>query len=397
LDKPAIYLDHAATTATRKEVVEAMLPYLGEIYGNPSSLHVHGRQAHKALEQARSQVATLLNAPSAESLIFTSGGTEAINMAVKGIAFGLQSRGKHIITSRIEHSATLEPIAWLAEQGWEVTYLQADEEGFLNPADLAAVIRPDTVLISLIHGNNEVGTLQDLEALGRIARTHGIVFHADTVQTLGKFPLDLSVLPLDLLSCSGHKLYGPKGTGFLYATEQARHVLTPWIHGGGQQDNLRSGTENLAGIVGLAKALELMTNEREDLTAALYELQEALISGIEQQVPSARLNGPRELRKRVPGNVNFSFAPVEGEVLVLRFDLEGISVSSGSACHSSILQGSHVLHGMGRNDVEAKSSVRFSLGRENTMADIEAVLDVLPRVLQKAGYFRSHPLTATIG
>lgn len=394
--KPSIYLDYAATTPTRPEVVEAMLPCFDLNFANPSSLHQPGQQARKTVDACRERIALLLEAPSPECILFTSGGTESINLAVKGVAFSLREKGRHIITSRIEHAAVLESCAWLSHEGWEITHLPADADGFISPQALDTAIRPDTVLVSLIHGNNEVGTLQNLDALGEVARRHRVLFHVDAVQTVGKVPLNLSRLPVDLLSCSAHKLYGPKGIGFLYVSDEARAQITPWLHGGGQQQGLRSGTENIPGIVGLTKALELAVAETDHEAANLRTLQEKLITGILELAPSARLNGPRDVNLRVPGNVNFSFTPVEGEVLVLRFDLEGIRVSSGSACHSSQLQGSHVLHGMGRTENEARSSVRFSLGRTTTTREIDAVLEALPRVLQKAGYFRTHPETATI-
>lgn len=395
--KPTIYLDHAATSPTRKEVVDAMMPFLTDAYGNPSSLHHKGREAHKALASAREQVASLLSAGTPESILFTSGGTEANNMALKGIAFSLREKGRHIITSQIEHPSVLEPCAWLKKQGWEIIYLPVDGEGRVSPDDLIQALRPDTVLVSLIHGNNEVGTLQPITDLGNIIRCHGAFFHVDAVQTVGKLPLNLTDMPVDLLSCSAHKFYGPKGVGFLYANEKARQVITPWVHGGGQQEGLRSGTENLAGIVGLAKALELVLQDQRAASEHLYTLQQRLMEGILHHAPSARLNGPRHVRDRVPGHINFSFPPVEGESLVLRFDLEGICVSSGSACHSGQLTGSHVLQAMGATEAETRSSVRFTLGIENTQDDVDTVLSALPKVLKKAGYFRHPTITATMG
>ncbi len=396
MNKPSIYMDNAATSQMLPEVTEAMQPYLGAIYGNPSSLHTAGKQAAKAMAQARAQIAQYLNVASSEEIIFTHGGTESNNMVFKGITEALINKGRHVITSVIEHPAVLEPCAWLEQKGWQVTYLPVNAEGFVSPNTLSEAIRPDTVLISVMHGNNEMGALQPIEALGALARERGILFHTDAVQTVGKLPLNLQNMPVDLLSCSAHKLHGPKGVGFLYASANAHEHLRPLLHGGGQEGGYRSGTENLAGIVGMAKALKLAIEGIPGHTQAIQAMQKRLIQGIMDIAPQARLNGPLDENLRVPGNLNFSFAPVEGEALVLRFDLEGICVSSGSACHSGQLNGSHVLNAMGCTDDEAKSTVRFSLSHTNTLAEVEAVLAALPRVLQRAGYFRSHPATATI-
>jgi cysteine desulfurase len=386
LSKPFIYADHAATTPLRREVLDAMAPVLTENFGNPSSLHQNGKAARKAFWDAVFKISALLKSPTDADIIFTSGATEANNMAIKGIAWGLQHKGQHIITSQIEHSATLEPCQWLTGQGWDVTFLPVDAEGFVSPHSLKNAIRPDTVLISLIHGNNEVGTLQPIELLGQIAREKQVFFHLDAVQTIGKIPIALDTMPVDLLSCSAHKLYGPKGVGFLYANTVAREVLTPLIHGGGQQRGFRSGTENLAGVVGLATALELAIQEMTAQNQTLYALQEKLMAGILETVPTARLNGPRNVIQRVPGNVNFSFPPLDGEGLVLRFDLQGICISSGSACHDALIEGSHVLQAMGAGNVAAKSAIRFSLGYQNTSEEVDRILEGLPRVLRRAGY-----------
>lgn len=396
--EPFIYLDHAATTPVRIEVADVMLPFLQNAnYGNPSSLHQLGRQARQAMVAAQEQIAALLQAPSPESVLLTSGGTESNNTAIKGIAFALQHKGKQIITSRIEHPSVLESCAWLETQGWQVTYLPVDSEGFIAPERLKAAIQKETVLVSLMHGNNEIGTLQPIETLGQIARDHGVLFHTDAVQTLGKLPLDMSQQPIDLLSASGHKINGPKGVGLLALSNRAQSLLSPLLHGGGQQSGLRAGTENLGAIIGMAKALELAIKEQESELLHLQSLQKALISSIQNRIPSARLNGPDDLKRRVPGNVNFSFPPVEGELLVLRMDREGIGVSSGSACRSHQRSASYVLLAMEADENRARSSIRFSFGRENKLEQVERIVEALLRVLEKAGYFRSHPVTATIG
>ena len=391
-----IYLDHAATTPVHPDVLEAMMPWLTNGFGNASSLYRLGRQARKAFTEARETLATLIGSADPESILWTSGGTESDNMAVKGVAFGLQSRGKHLITSATEHPAVLEPCRWLAQQGWELTVLPVDSEGRVDPQMLEAAIRPDTVLVSIMHGNNEIGTLQPIVELGAIAQQHGVLFHTDAVQTVGKFAFDLKNLPINLVSASSHKLYGPKGVGLLYADASARNLLTPWLQGGGQQEGFRSGTENLAGIIGFTQALQRATTHRETHIPRLLELQGHLISGIRHAIPDAVLNGPSNLQERVPGNVNFSFPPIEGESLVLRLDMAGIAVSSGSACHSGQMSASDVILATGATPEIAKSSLRFSLGIENTPEELDSVLDRLPGILEKAGYFRTPPNTATI-
>lgn len=394
--KPLIYLDHAATTPLRSEVLDAMQPFLQSVYGNPSSLYRLGREANKAIVAAKESIAACLSVASPDDLIFTAGGTESNNLALKGVAFGLAHRGKHIITSQIEHPAILEPCAWLATQGFEITYLPVDAEGFVNPADLAAALRPDTILVSIMHGNNEIGTLQPIGVLGDLARQNGTLFHTDAVQTVGKLAMDLTALPVDLVSVSGHKLYGPKGVGLLYANEAVRTVLMPLLHGGGQQQGFRSGTENVAAIVGLAKALALATAERAQTVSHLRALQQQLIAGIREIAPQAKLNGPQYPEHRVPGIVNVSFSPVEGEALVLRMDLEGIAVSSGSACHSGQLNASYVVMATGVDETAAKSTLRFSLGKDTTATEIDAVLTALPRVLVRTGYLGQPHASASV-
>lgn len=368
-----------------------MLPYLQEDFGNPNSLHHYGKVAKQALEKARASIANDLTT-TAENLFFTASATEANNWAIKCIAKNLKKHGNHIITSKIEHDAVLNVCHYLEQnEGFEVSYLGVDAEGFISEEALEKAIRPETILISLMHGNNEIGTIQNLMALGLVARRHGVLFHTDAVQTLGKVPLKLDELPIDLLTGSGHKLYGPKGVGLLYANASTQAVLQPLLHGGNQEFGQRSGTENVAACVGLAKALKLATQEMPVTTLQLYGLSQYLIEGIQTLASEAVLNGPKNIQKRVPGNVHFSFAPIEGEALVLRLDLNGIAVSSGSACHSSQLEGSHVVLATGKTPAIAKSTLRFSLGRGTTQAEVDALLSVLPNVLSRCGYFKHHP------
>jgi cysteine desulfurase len=382
-------MDHAATTPVDERVREAMLPFLGERFGNPSSLHYWGKEASKALQQARKTVADTLGA-TPEEFVFTSGATEADNLAIFGLARTLEGKGRHIITTEIEHPAIDVPCRHLQSQGWEVTFLPVDSEGFVSVEGLVAAIRPDTVLASIIHGNNEIGTIQSLKALGEVLHSRGVLFHTDAVQTAGKVPLNLSALPVDYLSLSGHKIYGPKGVGALYIRKSAPNPQ-PLIMGGGQESDLRSGTENLAGIAGLAKALEIATDALDTETIRLRTLQEHLIAGILKNVPGAVLNGPRDVRHRVPGNVHFSFPPAEGESLVLHLDLKGIAVSSGSACHSAVIEPSRVVTALGKSEAAARGTVRFSLGRSSTHADIERILEVLPDIVAR---FKKHPTNA---
>jgi cysteine desulfurase len=379
--RPRIYLDHAATTPVDPRVFEAMRPFLESVYGNPSSLHAWGREARKALEESRAAVAASLGAKP-EEITFTSGATEADNWVLYGVTEALKPKGRHIITSSIEHAAIDTACKRLEANGWQVTRLPVDADGFIALETLKAAIRPDTVLVSIIHGNNEIGTIQSIEILGAYLREQGIAFHTDAVQTVGKISLNLAQLPLDYLSLSGHKLHAPKGVGALYIREGAPQPA-PFIVGGGQEGDLRSGTENLSGIVGLAAALVLavamIPTERE----RLHTLQEQLIAGVLEAIPDAILNGPRDVRLRVPGNVHFSFPPGEGEALVLHLDLKGIAVSSGSACHSAVIEPSRILKALGKPDDVARATVRFSLGRSTTVDDIRYVLTVLPGIVQR--------------
>lgn len=372
-----IYLDHAATTPLRPEVLDAMLPHLKEEYGNASSVYGVGRRAHQALDQARDTVAGLLGAKS-EEIVFTSGGSEAANLAIKGAAWARQSKGKHIITSAIEHHAVLDAVLWLKEQGFEVTILPVNEEGSVNPSQVEEALRDDTILVSIMHANNEVGTIQPIAEIGKILKNREILFHTDAVQTAGILDLDVKKLNVDLLSLSAHKLYGPKGVGALYVRRGVR--LDPLIHGGAQERRRRAGTENVAGIVGLAKALELAQGERESATQYLTSLRDRLLEGL-QKIPYTKVNG--SLENRLPNNVNVCFQFIEGESLLLNLDLKGIAASSGSACTSGSLDPSHVLLAMGLTHEIAHGSLRLTLGRENTVEEIDYVLNELPEIVER--------------
>ena len=372
-----IYMDHAATTPVRPEVWEAMLPYFSTEFGNPSSVYSWGRSARKALDSARDKVAALLGA-SASEIVFTSGGSEGANLAIKGVAWADQNKGKHIITSAIEHHAVLDTVLWLETQGFEVTILPVDEYGLVDPAQVEAALRPDTILVSIMHANNEVGTIQPISEIGALVRARGVRFHTDAVQTAGALDLNVDALNVDLLSISAHKFYGPKGVGALYVRKGVR--LHPLIHGGGQEKRRRAGTENVAGIVGLAKAFELAQEEREAESARLQKLRDRLIEGL-LQIPHTRVNG--SLERRLPNNVSGCFEFIEGESLLLNLDLRGIAASSGAACTSGSLDPSHVLLAMGLSHEIAHGSLRLTLGRENTEADVDFVLQEIPGIVER--------------
>lgn len=370
-------MDHAATTPVRPEVVEVMLPYFGTEFGNASSVYGWGRRAHQALDQARDTVAELLGAASNE-IIFTSGGSEGANLAIKGVAWAYQTKGKHIITSAIEHHAVLDTALWLKKHGFEVTILPVDEEGFVSPAEVEKALRPDTILVSIMHANNEVGTIQPIAEIGAIVRKHGAFFHTDAVQTAGVLDLNVEELNVDLLSLSAHKFYGPKGVGTLYVRKGVR--LDPLIQGGAQERRRRAGTENVAGIVGLAKAFELAREERVAENARLTKLRDRLIEGL-QTIPSSKVNG--SLSQRLPNNVNVCFQYIEGESMLLNLDLRGIAASSGSACTSGSLDPSHVLLAMGLTHEIAHGSLRLTLGRDNTESDVDFVLQEIPVIVER--------------
>ena len=373
-----IYLDHAATTPTRPEVVKAILPYFADDFGNPSSIYSYGQEAKGAVEEARSKAAELIGARS-EEIVFTSGGTEADNFALKGVAYANEHKRNHIITTSIEHHAVLEVCKFLERRGFTITYLPVDEYGLVDPQDVKKVITDKTVLISVIHANNEVGTIEPISEIGKIAREAGVYFHTDAVQTVGHIPVNVNELKVDLLAISGHKFYGPKGVGALYVRKGTR--LFPLIHGGEQEKRRRAGTENVPAIVGLGKAVELAGQEIGKEAERLSYLRDKLIKGLVDKIDHIRLNG--HPRKRLPNNVNVSIDFVEGESMLLNLDLEGICASTGSACSSASLEPSHVLLALGLPPDQANGSLRFTLGRENTEADIERVLEVLPGIVAR--------------
>ena len=363
-----VYLDHNASTPVHPEVVAAMLPYFSERFGNPSSVHGFGREAREGLETAREQVAHFLRVGK-EEIVFTSGGTESDNMAVKGVA--MARRQGHIITSRIEHHAVLRAVQTLESQGFAATYLDVDGHGQVDPDALRRAIRPDTILITIMHANSEIGTIQPARELGAIAREHNIPFHMDAVQTFGKVPIDLDAFNIDMLSFSGHKIYGPKGVAGLYIRKGTKMVSIQ--HGGEHERRRRAGTENVAGIVGFGKAVEIRGRDMAEEAQRLTGLRDRLWQGLERRVPEVRLNG--HPTQRVPGTCNVCFRHVESESIVLGLDLKGIGVSAGSACTSGNVEPSYVLVAMGVPLDWAMGAVRHSLGRSTTAADIDYVLD----------------------
>lgn len=373
-----IYFDHAATTPVKREVLEAMLPYFEEKYGNPSSVYSIGRASKKAIEEARESVAGIIGAEPRE-IYFTGSGTEADNWAIKGAAYANMKKGKHIITTSIEHHAVLHTCQYLESDGFEVTYLPVDEYGLVSPEQLEAAIRPDTILISVMYANNEIGTIQPIAEIGRIAKEKGIVFHTDAVQAMGNIRIDVSKLNVDMLSMSSHKFYGPKGVGALYVRKGTK--LTSFIHGGAQERGRRASTENVPAIVGLAKALELADKNMDHHNEKLIALRDRTIREIEKNIPFVRLNGHREMR--LPGNVNFSFDFIEGESLLLMLDLKGIAASSGSACTSGSLDPSHVLLAIGLSHETAHGSLRITFGDGNTDEEVEYLMEVLPEIVQR--------------
>ena len=376
MDEQFVYMDHGATTPLREEALEAMLPYFKEFYGNPSSLHAAGREVRKAVEEAREKTASALGALS-EEIYFTSGGTESNNIALRGIA-RMQGNKGHIITSSIEHHAVLDVCRDLEKEGFEVTYLPVTGEGFINTELIEQSITEDTFMISIMAANNEIGTLQPIREIGELARKREIIFHTDAVQMVGQLPVDVNDLKVDFLSLSAHKFNGPKGVGALYKRKGIE--LVPPFRGGGQERKIRPGTENVAGIVGLARALELSVKEIPEKKEKLTRLRDRLVEGL-MDIGEATLNGHPTLR--LPGNVNISFKYVEGESILLSLDLEGIAASSGSACSSGSLEPSHVLSSLGLDHGQAHGSVRFSLGRGNSDADIDYVLERIPAIIER--------------
>jgi cysteine desulfurase len=373
-----IYLDHNATTFVHFEVFEAMKPYFTEIFGNASSIHEFGRAGKAGLENSRQKIAELLKCQPNE-IIFTSGGTESDNLAIKGTAYALEKKGRHIITSAIEHHAVLESCHFLEKNGFEVTYLKPDGSGRIMPGVLKNAIRRDTILITIMHANNETGTIQDIAALVDVAHETDIAFHTDAVQSTGKIPYTIPELGVDMLSVSGHKFYGPKGVGLLYAKSGVK--LTPLSHGGSHEHNLRAGTENVAGIVGLAKAMEIAYRDMDAEYNRLRRMKETFVKGLQSRIHDIIIIGDQE--NCVPNTVNVSFKGVEGESIVLSLDLKGIAVSSGSACTSGSINASHVLTAMGVLPEQAHGAIRFSFGRANAESDVIYVLDILEQEIAR--------------
>jgi cysteine desulfurase len=383
-----VYLDHNATTPLDPEVLAAMTPFLAEGFGNPSSLHVWGREARQALERARATIARALGTADKDTVVFTSGGTEADNLALMGVAVAQEKRGRHVILSSVEHHAILNAAAHLGRQGFEVTRLSVDSQGLLDPDDVRRAIRPDTVLVSLMHGNNETGVLFPIASVGRICRERGVTFHTDAVQSFGKLPLDAETLCVDLLSLSGHKIHGPKGMGALFVRRGTR--MQPLLHGGTQERSRRAGTENVAAAVGLARATELSLQDQEREARRMADLRDRLEHGVMAALPGVLRNGhPTE---RLPHTTNLAFAGVEAESLILALDLAGIGASSGAACSSGSLEPSHVLAAMGLPRERVLCSVRFSLGRTTTSEEIERVLEVLPPIVERMRRVNAGPI-----
>lgn len=373
-----IYMDNAATTPVREEVFQTILPYFKEYYGNASSVYSIAKESKKALEKAREQVAKGIGAKT-EEIYFTAGGSESDNMALRGVAEALRRKGNHIITTKIEHHAILHTCEYLEKHGYEVTYLPVDEFGKISLEELEKSIRPETILISVMFANNEIGTIQPIAEIGKIAEKHGILFHTDAVQAVGHVPIRVEDMKIDLLSMSGHKLGAPKGIGAIFIRKGV--TIEPLIFGGAQEKKKRAGTENIPGIVGLGKAVELATAEMEVETKRLVQLRDKLISGILEKVPYSRLNGhPTD---RLPGNCNISFSYIEGESMLLLLDAIGIAASSGSACTSGSLDPSHVLMAIGLPHEIAHGSLRLTLDRMNTEEEIEFVLEKVPEIVQK--------------
>ena len=372
-------MDHAATTSTDVEVVKAMEPYFTLKYGNPNSIHSFGQEARKAVEEAREKIARLIGANSLE-IVFTAGGTEADNHAIKGMAWANQKKGNHIITSKIEHHAVLYSCQFLEKQGFRVTYLPVDKYGLIDPEDVKKAITDKTILVTIMHANNEIGTIEPIKEISKVVKKAGVYFHIDSVQTVGHIPIDVNDLGADMLSMSGHKFYGPNGVGALYLRKGTRIVNL--IDGGAQEKNRRAGTENVAGIVGLGKAAELA---EERLTQGkekkIVRLRDKLIKGIIEKIDHTHLNG--HPIKRLPGNANFCFEFIEGESMLLSLDMEGVAASSGSACTSGSLTASHVLLAIGLPPEIAHGSLRLTLGEDNTEEEIDYVIDILPGIIEK--------------
>ena len=383
--KKKIYLDYAATAPVDPRVVKAMLPYFSEKFGNTMSLHSFGQEAKEALEESREVVANLIRAKPNE-IIFTSSATESNNLALKGIAFANENKGRHIVISSIEHPCIIESAKWLEKQGFEITRLKVDKYGLVEPDDVRKAIRKETILVSIMHANNEIGTIEPIEEIGKIIKKSNIqnqkskiYFHTDAAQSFGKIPIDVNKMNVDLLTVSSHKMYGPKGAAALFVREGTK--IEPLIHGGGHESGLRSSTVNVAAIVGLAEAARICEREMKKEAQREIKLRDKLIKGVLQKIKGSHLNG--HPKKRLPNNINFSFPGIEGESLVMQLDFLGIAASTGSACSSAKLEPSHVLLAIGLKPEQAHGSLRLSLGRWTKEKDINYVLDVLPKVVKR--------------
>lgn len=372
------YLDNNATTPLAPEVFEAMRPYWLDDYGNASSIHWYGQRAKAAVEEARERVARLIGAQAGE-VVFTGGGTESDNMAIFGLVGAAKSASPHVVTTTIEHHAVLSPVMALGRRAASVTYVAVGPSGVVNPADVAQALRPDTVLISVMHVNNELGTIQPIEEIGRIARENDVYFHTDAVQAVGRIPVEVDRLGVDLLSLSAHKLYGPKGVGALYIRKGT--PLHPLLYGGHHERDRRAGTENVPGIVGLGRAAELAFDRMQDDALCVAALRDRLEEGILRSVSQASING--DVRRRVPGTINISFDGIEAEGFVIALDLKGVACSTGAACSSGSVEPSHVLAAIGKTREQARSSVRFSVGRYNAQQDVDCTLAILPEVARR--------------
>ena len=376
MEKKLIYMDNAATTPVKPEVLDAMLPYFTEKFGNPSSIYSISSENKKAITDAREVIAKTINT-TPENIYFTAGGSESDNWALKATADAYAPKGKHIITTKIEHHAILHTCEYLETKGFEITYLDVDENGLVKLDELTAAIRPDTILISVMFANNEIGTIEPIAEIGKIAHEHGVLFHTDAVQAYTQVPIDVEAMNIDMMSTSGHKINGPKGIGFLYIRKGVK--IKSFIHGGAQERHRRAGTENVTGIIGLAKAAEIATANMKERTAEEIKVRDHLIERIEKEIPYAKLNGDRV--KRLPNNVNFSFQFVEGESMLILLDSKGICASSGSACTSGSLDPSHVLLAIGLPHEIAHGSLRLTLNEEITKEDIDYVVDSLKEIV----------------
>ena len=373
----SVYMDYAATTPVDPRVLKAMIPYFSEEYGNTMSLHKEGRKAKQALEEARTHVAQLMNAEPNE-LVFMGSATESNNTVIKGVAYANKNKGKHIITSSIEHNCVLQPAQWLEKQGYEITRLPVDQYGLIDINELENAIRKDTILVSIMHANNEIGTIQDIKQIGKICNEKNVYFHSDAAQSFGKIPIDVKEMNIDLLSVSSHKMYGPKGVGALYIKKGTK--IEPLLHGGGHEFNKRASTINVAGIVGFAEAAKIQHQEMSEDAQKQIKLRDKLIDRI-LQIGDSHLNG--HPTKRLPNNTNFWFAYIEGESLLLHLDMEGISASTGSACSSNELEASHVLLAIGLKPQEAHGSLRLSLGKYSTEEGIDYVIGAVPKAVER--------------